>query len=119
MGAGHFLEAAVFACADDEAGVEGTAGDDELIRHWGSPRRWYSGEWGWANGWGRRPQEAKRYEVVSTSFFVGRWLPGSLRCVAGAPQTARKKKPATSVGMTENEKRSGHLKVTATRSTRQ
>jgi len=28
------------------------------------------------------------------------WLPGSLRSVASAPQTAHKKKPATPVGMT-------------------
>jgi hypothetical protein len=33
------------------------------------------------------------------------WLPRSLRSVAGAPRTARKKKPATPVGMTESEKR--------------
>jgi len=32
-------------------------------------------------------------------------LPWSLRCVAGAPQTARKKKPATPVGMTAEEKK--------------
>ena len=32
-------------------------------------------------------------------------MPRSLRCVAGAPQTARKKKPATPVGMTDSEKR--------------
>ncbi len=31
--AGHFGEAAVFASTDDEAGVEGTASDDELIGH--------------------------------------------------------------------------------------
>jgi len=28
------------------------------------------------------------------------WLPWSFRAVAGAPRTARKKKPATPVGMT-------------------
>ena len=36
---------------------------------------------------------------------MGHRLPRSLHFVAGAPQTARKKKPATPVGMTEAEKR--------------
>jgi hypothetical protein len=35
------------------------------------------------------------------------WLPWSLRYVAGAPQTARKKMPATLVGMTESEENTG------------
>ena len=36
------------------------------------------------------------------SSMVGRFvLPRSLRSVAGAPRTARKKRPATPVGMTE------------------
>jgi hypothetical protein len=33
------------------------------------------------------------------------WLSRFLRSAAGAPQTARKRKPATPVGMTESEKR--------------
>jgi hypothetical protein len=47
-------------------------------------------------------------------------LPRSLRSVAGAPRTARKKRPATPVGMTEWGKSEakprgrGHLKVAAT-----
>jgi hypothetical protein len=33
VGAGHFGEAAVLPCSDDKTGIEGTAGDDELIGH--------------------------------------------------------------------------------------
>ena len=42
--------------------------------------------------------------MISSSCVEERWLPWSLRFVAGAPRTARKKKPATPVGMTEKER---------------
>jgi len=38
VSAGHFGEAAILPCSDDEAGVKGAAGDDKLIGHWGSLR---------------------------------------------------------------------------------
>ena len=41
----------------------------------------------------------KREEVAAGCERVD-WLPRSLRSVAGAPRTARKKRPATPVGMT-------------------
>ena len=50
-----------------------------------------------ANGW----QKASRGWVVSSNCGKGGWLPRSLHSVAGAPRTARKKRPATPVGMTE------------------
>ena len=44
---------------------------------------------------------AEKREDVAAGWGTVDWLPRSLRSVAGAPQTARKKKPATPVGMTE------------------
>jgi hypothetical protein len=46
----------------------------------------------------------KRVDVAAGCEAVD-WLPRSLRSVAGAPRTARKKKPATPVGMTERKNR--------------
>jgi hypothetical protein len=47
---------------------------------------------------------AEKWGDVAAGCETVHWLPGSLRCVTGAPRTARKKKPATPVGMTEQEK---------------
>ena len=44
---------------------------------------------------------AEKRDDVLTIWETVDWLPRSLCSVAGAPRTARKKKPATPVGMTD------------------
>ena len=43
---------------------------------------------------------AEKTEDVTAGCEAVDWLPRSLHSVAGAPRTARRKKPATPVGMT-------------------
>ena len=45
-------------------------------------------------------RSAEKREDVAAGCETVAWLPRSLRSVAGAPRTARKKGPATPVGMT-------------------